>query len=261
MVDCVGGILRELGHGRFRVEHPLVVNAKDGSVLVYVPEGEYEMGDGKDTDCAKHRVHVSAYWIGVYAVSNAQYLRFVQATGHRGPDGADYGEPVWKGKAFPAQKAEHPVVCVSWDDAVAYAKWAGCGLASEAQWEKAARGPLGLAYPWGGEWDEKKCRNDKNKGGEQTSRVYDYAQGASGYGTYNQSGNVWEWCADWYDKDYYGKAAVRDPRGPEGGSLRVNRGGCWRSGAPGNFRAASRYGNGPGGRYDYLGLRLVRTAS
>ncbi len=261
MSEAAGGVLRQLAPGRFRVEHPLVVNVKDGSVLVYIPAGEFEMGDGKDSDCPQHRVELSGYWIGMYAVTNGQYLKFVEETGHRSPDHADYGEAVWKGRSFPPAKADHPVVCVSWDDSVAYVKWAGCELASEAQWEKACRGPLGLIYPWGNEWDASKCRNSGNKGNEQSCAVHGYPAGVSGYGTYNQSGNVWEWCADWYGEKYYGESAAKDPQGPEGGSDRVIRGGGWGYGAPGHFRGALRSGGAPGFRYVNLGLRLVRTAS
>ncbi|AUB81681.1 formylglycine-generating enzyme family protein [Candidatus Thiodictyon syntrophicum] len=244
---------------------PLAVNVRDGSVMVYVPAGEFEMGDGRDTDYLnylKHRVHLTAYWIGVYAVTNAQYLRFVEATGHRVPDEDYLGQAIWSGQSFPPEKAEHPVVCVSWDDAVAYANWAGGALPSEAQWEKAARGPAGLIYPWGNAWDARRCRHDENKGNETTCPVSGYPGGVCGYGTYNQSGNVWEWCADWYGSDYYGKSPVRDPRGPEGGWGRVYRGGSWWHVAPEKgCRGACRGWNDPRDRFNYLGFRLVRPAS
>jgi len=232
------------------VAHPLVVNEKDGSVLIEVPAGEFEMGDGKGTDCPKHRVYLDRYWIGVYCVSNGQYERFVRETGHRAPTNSRWNQ---------AEYADHPVTDVSWDDCLAYAKWAGCVLPSEAQWEKAARGPRGLIYPWGEEWEEKKCRNAKNKGSEQTSAVWGYGVGASGHGTYNQSGNVWEWCADWYDEDYYTKGPKENPRGPERGSYRVYRGGCWWGDDPSIFRGAYRLGDDPSLRYFSLGFRLART--
>jgi formylglycine-generating enzyme required for sulfatase activity len=170
--------------------YPLVVNEADGSVLVYVPAGEFEMGDGQDANCPKHRVYVDAYYIGLYCVTNAQYARFVQATGHREPDTANYGGAVWRGSSYPPEKAEHPVVCVSWDDAVAYGQWAELRLPMEAEWEHAARGPSGLLYPWGNGWDATRCRHEDNRGAATTCRVDDYPRGVSGYGTYNQSGNV-----------------------------------------------------------------------
>ena len=242
---------------REETRNRIAVNPKDGSVLVHVPEGEFEMGDGQDSDCPKHTVHLSAYWIGVYGVTNAQYLKFVQATGHRPPDNNKHRE---------ARYADHPVTDVSWDDAVAYAKWAGCQLPTEAQWEKAARGPSGLIYPWGKDWEPAKCRNDTNKGNETTAPVYAYPAGVSGYGTYNQSGNVWEWCADWYDGGYYAKSPKRDPAGPAGGSGRVLRGGSWGNGNPVDFRGAYfrgaiRRGDVPDYRSDSQGFRLVRIAS
>ena len=251
MREMAQAYFREEAAGRLRAEHPLAVNAKDGSVLVYVPNGSFEMGDGRNGDCLKHRVEVSGYWIGVYAVTNAQYGRFVEATGHRAPDNS-----IWRDAA----KQDHPVTDVSWDDAVAYANWAGCVLPTEARWEKAARGPVGLIYPWGNEWDPSRCRHDKNRGGETTIAVSGYASGVSGYGTYQQSGNVWEWCSDWYDENHYRSSPPRDPGGPSGGSFRVYRGGCWWSVAPAIFRAANRLRNSPGHRNDYLGFRLARIA-
>ena len=190
-------------------------------------------------------------------MTNRQYGKFVDETGHRAPDHADYGSAIWKGRSFPPEVADHPVVCVSWDDAKAYAEWAGCELPTEAQWEKAARGPEGTIYPWGNEWDETKCRNGKNKGSGTTCRVYDYPEGVSGYGTYNQSGNVWEWCEDWYDDEYYSKSPRENPRGPEGGSYRVLRGGCWNFVAASFARGAYRW-LVPGYRCVLMGFRLAR---
>ncbi len=95
MREAAARYAREIGPGRYKAEYPLVVNLKDGSVLAQVPAGTFEMGDGKDSDCPKHRVELSAYWIGVHPVTNRQYARFVAATGHRAPETADYGDAVW----------------------------------------------------------------------------------------------------------------------------------------------------------------------
>jgi formylglycine-generating enzyme required for sulfatase activity len=243
-------IAYKVGEGRYRVESPVVVNRRDGSVLVRVPAGVFEMGDGEEDDCPKHRVELSGYWIGVYGVTNRQWRKFAQETGRK--SGADSEER--------EEKLDHPKVNVDWEEARAYCRWAGGDLPAEAQWEKAARGPLGLIYPWGNEWDEGKCRNDKNRGGGNTCEAWGYAGGASGYGTYQQSGNVWEWCLDWYGKKYYGESVGKDPVGPGTGASRVYRGGSWRFGFTGLFRGARRLMHDPGRRFDYLGFRLVRTA-
>ena len=242
------------------------VNQKDGSVMVYVPEGEFEMGDGLESDCPNHKVQLSAYWIGAYCVTNAQYLQFVETTGHRSPDQADFsddregkaGKPVWNGRNFPKDKADHPVVCVSWDDAQAYARWAGCQLPTEAQWEKAARGPRGWVYPWGDKWDSAKCRHFNNKASETTAPVYGYPEGASGFGTFNQSGNVLEWCEDWYDREYYIQSPFHQPTGPVTGKGRVQRGACWGILFLGEFRGASRDWYYPSDRSVSRGFRLVK---
>ena len=234
----------------------LAVNAKDGSVLVRIPVGEFEMGDGLEADCPKHRVRVDGYWIGVYCVTNRQYGRFVAETKHRTP------EVVWQSGRCPEDKLDHPVVCVSWDDAVAYGKWAGLVLPSEAQWEKAARGPQGLIYPWGSGWEESRCRNDKNKGAEQTASAWGYPAGASGIGTYQQSGNVWEWCLDWYEGKYYAQSPTENPQGPQTGAYRVDRGGGWRGADASYFRGAYRDWGVPSASYGVrVGFRLARAGS
>ena len=234
-----------------------VADSRDGGLLVRVPAGAFEMGDGLDGDCPRHRIELGEYWIGVHCVTNRQYGRFVRETGHRAPDQADTGEPVWRHGRCPEDLLDHPVVCVSWEDAAAYAKWADLSLPTEAQWEKAARGPQGWIYPWGNEWDPRKCRNLSNKGDGTTAAAADYPLGAGGYGTLQQSGNVWEWCADWYDENYYAAGPVKDPAGARSGSIRVARGGCWNVGDAAGFRAAFRNGNVPDARSGDLGFRLA----
>ncbi len=242
----------------YRQVRPLVRNRKDGSIMVLVPGGEFEMGDGQDENCPKHRVWVDAYYIGVYCVTNRQYARFVREGKGRAP-AAHYGAPKWCAEEL----FDHPVVCVSWDDAMAYAKWVGCELPTEAQWEKAARGVKGLIYPWGDEWDEGKCRNFNNFGIAETAKVWGYPKGVGGYGTYQQSGNVAEWCRDWYGKDYYKEAgAGKNPTGPASGSKRVNRGGSWWGRRASCFRGADRRsGPGPSSDHRNLCFRLVSTGA
>jgi len=225
------------------------------------------MGDKRSKDSPKHRVQLSAYWIGVYCVTNSQYLEFVKANKrNRLLEGSGYGTSTWKGKHFPIEKANHPAVYVNWDHALDYAHWVGCELPTEAQWEKAAQGPLGLEYPWGKDWDKTKCRYDRNRVGEETCPVYGFPGGVSGYGTYNQSGNVWEWCADWYGSEYYQNSPMRDPKGPErapdgDSSVRVNRGGSWGDDDPLFFRSARRYGFDTTYRdRSRRGFRLVKAA-
>ena len=257
-IDCPScGDRIQLPQGNGSLPGADLAEAKDGSVLVRIPAGDFEMGDGLDDDCPKHRVDVSEYWIAVACVTNRQYARFVKETKHRAPDQADTGNPVWRKKKCPDALLDHPVVCVSWHDAVAYAQWVGLRLPSEAQWEKAARGPQGWVFPWGDAWNPKHCRNGSNKGAGTTAAVRDYPEGAGGYGTHQQAGNVWEWCADWYDGSYYENSPVKDPVGAPNGTIRVGRGGSWCEDDATGFRAAFRNGNVPAARAPYLGFRLV----
>jgi formylglycine-generating enzyme required for sulfatase activity len=249
VVDAAKGLYREV--------HPLIRNMKDGSVLALVPGGVFEMGDGKDKNCPKHIVYLDSYYIGVYCVTNAQYAAFVKATGHRAPELADYGTPVWANGQCPEEKLHQPVVCVNWDDATAYAEWAGCELATEAQWEKASRGPRNLIHPWDNDWDAGKCRNNTNRDSEQTCAVWEYAMGTSGYGTYNQSGNVWEWCRDLYG-EYVTAGVQKNPVGIAKGPS-CDRGGSWRIDVASRFRGADRSRCHPPFFCDDLGFRLVRT--
>lgn len=233
----------------------IIVNTKDGSVMVFIPEGTYTMGDDLDSDTPKHQVHLSGFWIGIYCITGAQFENFMAATGYKLLHSKGLCRPVFLGQR------EHPVVCVTWDDANAYAAWAGCRLPTEAQWEKAARGPKGFLYPWGNTWDPHRCRCKLGLDKITACRIYDYPNGVSGYGTYNQSGNVLEWCHDWYDQDYYNYCQknnlVHDPQGPDTGIYRVARGGSRTYQDANCFRNTYRYWHDPNFCRDSLGFRIV----
>jgi len=174
------------------------IQGKDGAPMVLIPAGEFQMGsnDGYSNEKPVHTVYLDAFYLDKYEVTNAQYKKFVQATGHSEPEGYGYGyvkgdyqdgfKP-WQDKNFNGDN--QPVGCVSWYNAKAYADWAGERLPTEAEWEKSARG------------------------------------GLDGYGLYDMAGNVWEWCADWCDGNYYANSLKSNPTGPSSGSNRVLRGG------------------------------------
>ncbi|MDA8415947.1 MAG: formylglycine-generating enzyme family protein [Betaproteobacteria bacterium] len=158
------------------------------STMVTIPAGPFMMGSDLDradpADKPRHQVNLPAYAIDKYPVTNAQYARFVAATGHRPPSN-------WKNGKFPAALVLHPVTLVTWYDAQAYAKWAHKRLPSEAEYEKAGRGTDERRWPWGNTMDPKKLNTYYTV--NSTTPVNAYPQGASVYGVFDLSGNVDEW--------------------------------------------------------------------
>ena len=232
----------------------LVVHEKDGSLLLLIPAGEFEAGGpGDDEGKGSFKVTLPAYHLGVHPITNAQYAKFVKESGYAHAGSSASG------------KADEPVVEVSWDDAEAYCKWAGLRLPSELEWEKGARGIDGREYPWGPTWQEALCWNGKNKGSGKTAGVWQYDRGASPWGGYQMAGNIWEWCADWYEKERYEKlkksSTSHDLSAPRQGDDRVVRGGSWYNDNPSYFRCAYRAYYRPVNRnFIHSGFRPARTA-
>jgi iron(II)-dependent oxidoreductase len=221
---------------------------EDRAEMVLVPAGEFWMGSDEYPDeKPRHRVYLDAYHIDKYEVTNALYKRFMDPTGRSAP-------ALWTNSNFngPTQ----PVVGVDWYDAEAYCRWAGKRLPTEAEWEKAARGTDGRKYPWGHDWDSSKANSREIKI-DKTVAVGSYPAGVSPYGAHDMAGNVWEWVADWYDKDYYKRSPDRNPTGPSTGQYKVLRGGAWVNN-PINLRTADRSSNTPDGRNNDVGFRCAR---
>jgi formylglycine-generating enzyme required for sulfatase activity len=234
---------------------------------VLIPAGEFLMGSNprkhkaaRDNEQPQHALYLPDYYIARTPVTNAQYLAFVQATGYEQPGH-------WKGGKPPAGKGDHPVVNVSWHDAVAYCNWLSeitgrdYRLPSEAEWEKAARGTDGRIYPWGNKWDARRC-NSKEGGKKVTMPVGAYPQGASPYGLLDMAGNVREWTRSLWGESILkpGFGYPYDPRDGredlEAGGFRVLRGGAFVDAAV-NVRCAHRDWFNPDSRLRYLGFRVV----
>jgi len=167
------------------------INPKDQAKIVWVPAGEFLMGSTENDNEAcpdekpQHLVYLDGYWIYKMEVTVAQYRKFCEATGRSMPKAPNWG---WLDT--------HPIVNISWDDANAYALWAGASLPTEAEWEKAARGTDGRQYPWGNDWSTEKCIHFSNSQGK-TAPVGNNPAETSPFGCLDMAGNAWEWCADW----------------------------------------------------------------
>jgi len=239
--------------------------------MVLIPAGEFQIGDSFNKDDVNerpvHTVYLDAFYIDKYEVTNAQYKKFIQATGHKEPEGVGYINGTWEDGFKPWSDPDfngdtQPVVCIIWEDAKDYANWAGKGLPTEAMWEKAARGRLvGKRYPWGNTitHDDAKYADTGGKDiWEHTSPVGSFAP--NGYGLYDMTGNVYEWCSDWYDENYYSGSPKSNPIGPSSGQWRVARGGLWDYGGDFAFylRVAYRFNKDPTEAISFMGFRCVQ---
>ena len=242
--------------------------------MTLIPAGTFEMGSNDaESPYAQpvHTVHVEAFYMDTYTVTNLEYRRFLSENSRWQKDRIDDrfhdGDYLlnWEDNSYPAGRANHPVTWVSWYSAIAYALWAGKRLPTEAEWEYAARGRLsGKKYPWGDVLSAANANYDRNVGDTTAGGRYS----ANGYGLYDMSGNVWEWCLDLYDDDFYFTSPRKNPRSganePEWimdnfmdiSTERVLRGGGW-SASPEALCAAYRLRLLPmNTTYDY-GFRCV----
>jgi|GEM_PF-2349948 len=257
-----------------------VIELPNGATMefVEVPAGPFLMGSNDDDELAdddekpQHELTLDTYWIGKTEVTNAQFRPFVEGDGYTNRDYWTDAGWRWREEEEITQPAfwdnadrngdQQPVVGISWYEAVAYARWLSAQtgqalrLPTEAEWEKAARGPDGLIYPWGDAWKEGRA-NTAEAGIGTTTPVGSYPEGASPYGTLDMAGNVWEWIATQWRKDY--PYAVEDEWTVEylaGNSARMLRGGSWFSEQK-FVRGANRSDNNPRFRNFSHGLRLA----
>jgi serine/threonine-protein kinase len=231
------------------------IDAEDGGQMILVPAGKFLFGP------QRREVVLDAFYMDRLPVTNRQFKRFVDVTGYRPEDGsAARFLAHWSGGAIPAGQEDHPVAYVSWEDACAYATWAGKRLPTEAEWEKAARGVDGRRYPWGQAAPDTEHANfgRKRRG---TVPVGSCPAGASPYGIEDLAGNVWEWCEDVDDPEFYLNGPVLNPRNTVArgqGDHYVVRGGSWMYAAE-SLRTTARSSFEPHTRFAGGGFRCVRS--
>ncbi len=219
-----------------------------GSFAMGSPEAE----PGRNGDELAHPVKIQRpYYIGVTEVTVGQWRRFVQQSG--------YEWAYWREVALASPTDAHPIVHVSWEDAVAFCQWlrkidkAAYRLATEAEWEYACRAGAKTPFSFGDRADPRWMAY----GGDASTASVVTAFLANRWGLYGMHGNVWEWCGDWYSRTAYARAPTTSPVGPKQGDARVIRSGSWQDVAA-YCRSANRSGRWPGGRYEDLGFRVVR---
>jgi serine/threonine-protein kinase len=231
---------------------PPVVTETGGHEMVLVPHGPFLMG------IARREVHVDAFYIDRFPVTNEQFARFVEATGYC-PGGVGAVRFLRVDRRREAEeRPRHPVTYVSWSDAKAYARWAGKRLPTEAEWEKAARGTDGRRYPWG-RAEPTRARASFAMEHHGTTPVDAFPDGASPYGVLDMVGNVGEWCEDYDLSGFYEDGPTHNPCNTTRSRAVVMRGGSWMMG-PRALRTYARTAYAPEYRFAAGGFRCARTA-
>jgi formylglycine-generating enzyme required for sulfatase activity len=244
-----------------------------------------QFGDYYVVETPQRSIYLRAYYIDKFEVTNQQYAQFLAAIAvadrraphAKGPRHQNYIPTYWHDHRL--NRATQPVTGIDWYDAYAYCRWAGRRLPTEAQWEKAARGTDGREFPWGNAWIAAYSNNVESRFGQPivrerqwiellghlhmealqvlTTPVGSFPQGISPYGAHDMGGNLWEWCQDSYQKDYYRQAPSRNPTGPPPSAYKVLRGGAWSS-HRGKIRTAYRNYDLVTDRHLEVGFRCAR---
>ncbi len=230
----------------------------DNAEMQLIPSGIFLMGtsDGNIGDADElpvHKVFIDAFYMDIYEVTNAKYQQFIVATGYSPP-------PLWHDPKF--NQPDNPVVNIRWVDAMAYANWANKRLPTEAEWEYAARGNLiGKKFPSG----DTITHNDANFSGEAGKDTWRWTAPVgsflpNGFGLYDMAGNVWEWCFDEYNAEFYTMSSKHNPKygrefAPATENFRILRGGGW-AGSPEDLRVSDRWYHLTSG--STIGFRCVK---
>jgi formylglycine-generating enzyme required for sulfatase activity len=265
-------------HGDF------LIRQEDSIRMVYVPGGIFQMGSSEseiadaialcqqhysicnrwyyERESPQHTISLDGFWLDQTEITNLQYQQCVEAGGCLEPLRCDKGELTYSDM----EKIDHPVVCVSWEEAQMYCQWAGARLPTEAEWEYAFRGVSGHIFPWGDSFNGSKLNycdvncaqshadGQYNDDYPKTSPVESFPQGVSWSGALGMGGNVSEWVADWFGA--YSTEEASNPTGPSSGTEKMVKGCSWFS-PPAYCRGAARPSIDPNTRFDYLGFRCA----
>ncbi len=253
-----------------------ITHGKDNSTMINIPAGAFTMGsDSWVSEQPVQQISLDSYFIDKYLITNRQFQKFVDETGHqtdaekagagmvkmeRRSKERAYEGATWKmpdaAKSIEG-KEDYPVSQVSYNDAIAYCEWAGKDLPTEAQWEKAARGPGGSLYPWGDAEPNDTLANYSESFIDETTSVTSYEKGQSYYGAFDMAGNLYQWCKDWYVE---GERQANNPQGPDSGTKgRVLKGACFTEGID-SLRSASRSSAEPTTSSNIYGFRCAKKA-
>jgi formylglycine-generating enzyme required for sulfatase activity len=247
--------------------YPPQIEDDYGVVLVLVGSGPFILGaeDGDPDEKPERKIILDGFYIDKFEVTNASYQECVADRRCLPPTKIDSQT---RSKYYGTREfANYPVIHVSWSDASSYCEWRGARLPTELEWEKAARGPDGQRYPWGDQFESGRanycggavfCPSDPDDGYKDTAPVDAFKEGISPYGAYQMAGNVNEWIADWYDKNFYNGLSDGDenPPGPARGQVRGIRGGSFGLNAE-KLRSTNRSSSEPSASSEFDGFRCA----